>query len=455
MSMLSSIQPKKAKVNLADYAFRRDIETRLFMAHLSLTEVQVLKEIVHHSLKISIEQLAEEMDIEVEELLPILDRLSLTRLFKRQNMTLMVDKEIRKYFEVKMERFDSDFQPDLDFLQGILNKVPIHVLPLWYAIPRTSDNIFESIVERYFLTPKIYRQYLSELQFEDPVIGDIIKEVYAPPYFKVTAEELMHRFNLTHESLEEYLLLLEYHFVCCLSYQQVDGYWQEIVTPFSEWREYLQFEFQTRPQPIQEAVEKDQQVESQFIKDLITLLKASQSKGISLKDVKNLSLYHAQCDVLVNKLIQLEFVKQNSKGQIIATEKGKNWMNKPLFEQVAILANDPLNTLIGFETDPSLWVARNLRLVEKSLRRLAPYEWVTFSDFLRGCIAPIGDREPVTLKNRGKRWRYVLPTYNDQEKEFIHAVIVERLTELGIVETGSWQNHLCFCLTPFGHHFIQ
>ncbi len=71
-------------------------------------------------------------------------------------MTLFVDKDVRKYFEAKVEKFDEDFQPNLDFLQSILNKVSIHTLPLWYPIPRSTDNIFASIIETYFSTPKIY-----------------------------------------------------------------------------------------------------------------------------------------------------------------------------------------------------------------------------------------------------------------------------------------------------------
>lgn len=457
--MLSSslVPPRKAKISLADYPFHRDIEVRLLMAHLSITEIEVLREIIHHSLTISIEQLAEDLGIQVKVLLPILDKLNAIKLFKRQHMTLIVDKEMRKYFENKVEKFDEDFRPDFDFLQSILNKVPIHVLPLWYAIPRSSDNIFGSIIEKYFLTPKIYLQYLSELQFDNLILEAIIQEVYQSPDFMITADELMAKFDLTHECLEEHLLLLEYHFVCCLSYQRLENRWQEIITPFAEWREYLQFECQTKAQTVpQDSVEKHQQTEFEFIKDLTIVLQACQSKKILPKNVKNLVCSPFQYQILVNKLLQLEFAKQNATGQMIATERGKTWLLKPLFEQIAALANDPLNTLTSnIKEFSSLWNIRNLRLIEKSLRRLTPHEWVEFHHFLRGLTAPIGDKEPVTLKNKGKKWKYVLPTYTDQEKLFIQAVITERLTELGIIETGFARGNLCFCLTPFGHHFIQ
>ncbi len=455
--MLSSVPPlRKAKISLADYSFRRDIETRLLIAQLSVFEVEVMREIIHHSLKISIEQFAEDLGARVDLLLPILDKLSATKLFKRQNMVLIVDKEMRKYFEVKMGKFDENFRPDLEFLQSILNQVPIHILPLWYAIPRSSDNIFGSIIEKYFLTPKIYQQYLNELQFDHPIFKAIIQEVYQSPQFKVTTAALMAKFDLTHECLEEYLLLLEYHFVCCLSYQRIGDYWQEVVTPFAEWLDYLQFETQSQFRPIQGPIEKIEKTEFQFIKDLVTLLRACQSKKIFPKDVKDLhSCSPYQLQSLIRKLIQLEFVKQSTNHQIIATEKGQNWILKSIPEQVSALAQDPLNTPPNVEEFSTLWNIRNLHLVEKSLRRLAPNEWIEMQDFLQGVIVPIGDQEPVTLKNKGKKWKYVVPAYTDLEKQFIQVVILERLAELGVVETGLFHGRPCFCLTPFSNHFIH
>lgn len=452
MLSTNTLQQRKAKISLDDYPFRRDIETRLLMAQLSVTEVNVLREIIYHSLTISIEQLAEDTGLEIEELLPILDKLSATKLFKRQHKALIVDKEKRKYFEVKIEKFDENFRPDLEFLQSTLAKVPIHILPIWYAIPRSSDNIFESIIEKYFLTPKIYRQYLSDLQFDNPILKEIIQEVHQPPSFKVTVADLLVKFNLSHEVLEEYLLLLEYHFACCLSYERIEDRWLEVVTPFAEWHEYLQFEFQTKPQALLlKAIKKQQQIEFQFIKDLTTLLHACQSKKFSFKDIKNLDISFPS-DSLIKKLTQLQFIESPSSDYLVATKKGKSWMTKSILEQVTALVNDPLNISDQFS---SLWNVRNLRLVEKSLRRLIPYEWVEFESFLQGFIAPIGDKDSVTLKTKGKKWKYVLPIYTDYEKQFIQAVLIERLAELGVVETGLFEGKPCFCLTTFGSHFIQ
>ena len=70
------------------------------------------------------------------------------------------------------------FQPDMEFLQGLLKKVPIHCLPAWHAVPRTSNNIFESLVEKYLLSPQIFQRYLSELHFSHPVAISLMNDLF-------------------------------------------------------------------------------------------------------------------------------------------------------------------------------------------------------------------------------------------------------------------------------------
>lgn len=442
---------RKAKITLSDYSYQRDIENRVLLAQLSLFEVQVLQEILHHSLRFPIDQLAEILDTTVENLLPVLDKLSSIKLFKRQDLTLIVDKEMRKYFEFQIEKFDEDFKPDLDFLQSVLNQVPIHVLPTWYAIPRTSDNIFASIIEKYFLTPKIYRQYLQDLQFDDPILAVIMRDVYQAPQFKISSAELMAKHRLTREQFEEYLLLLEYHFVCFLSYDKQGDYWQEVITPLSEWHEYLLFEANTKPTPLQGTIESIP--ESGFIPDLNLILKACQNKKVLPQNIKKLQPEHK--DFRIQKALKLEYVNQDKKGEISITKKGSEWLALPIHEQIAVLFIDPLNKLFNSSEFEALEHLRNVRLIKKSLKRLNPREWIDFEQFMQGFIAPIGDKEPIILKNKGKKWSYVLPSYTPQEKQFITGVILEKFHELGFVNVGLHQGQPCFCLTSFGYQFIH
>lgn len=367
---------RKNKIVLSDYNYRRDIENRLLMSNLTVFEVEVLKEIVHHSLKFSISSLAEQVGVSTTTLKETLQKLGGTKLFRLDASTIHVDKEMRKYYEAQLEKFEEDFKPDLDFIQSLLNKVPIHILPVWYAIPRGADHIFSSIIEKCLLTPKVYKRYLEELQFDQPILKDIIRDVYTAPDFRVSSSELIKKYNLSRETFEEHLLLLEYSFVCYLSYSKEGDEWTEVVTPFYEWMEYLQFEKCSTPSSIE--AEKE--------------------------------------------------IKKNP------ASKAK--ISKKLSESI-------------------LYTPRNLHEVEKSLARVLQSGWVYTDDFLKGFTGAIGDKEPVTLKNRGKRWRYTLPIYNEEELDFIKRIIHERFFQQGFVSTGVHEGRNCFCVTHLGRISIH
>ena len=238
---MSVFTSRKNKITLSDYNYRQDIENRLFMADLSILEVDVLRGIMNGSLKTTLASLTDNLNITQKSLKPILEKLATSRLFKVQGDTIVVDKEMRKYYESQIIKFDDDFHPDLEYVQGLLNKVPIHALPLWFAIPRSSDNIFQSIMQKFLITPKTYERYLQDLNFEDPILIAIIKEIFSSPDYKVNSSTLIEKFNLSREQFEEYMLFLEFNLVSCISYSKTKDLWEEVVTPFHEWREYLLF----------------------------------------------------------------------------------------------------------------------------------------------------------------------------------------------------------------------
>ncbi|MFI5343006.1 MAG: hypothetical protein ACHQUC_02170 [Chlamydiales bacterium] len=448
----------KTQIALSDYSYRRDIEHRVLISHLTVFEVEVLKEILHETLIIPIDQLAQNLEVEQSKLLPILDSLSRIKLFKRKDQTLIVDKELRKYYESQMEKFETDFEPNLEFLQSLLSKVPVHALLVWYPIQRSSNNIFSSIIEQCLFTPKIYRQYLYELEFEDPILHFIKEDLYLSPDYKLCSKQIIAKYQLTREKFEEYLLLLEYHLVCCLTYNKIGDEWVEVVSPFSEWLEYLQFEANARPKKIQDqkSIKSPCSNEFGFLDDLTTIIKAWQKQASPIKQVKKLNLSdEIQFKALESKLNQLGYVKKGSKGaSVVPTEKGLIWATKPLQDKISSMAVDPLNLISGFEDSP-LWSVRNVRLIEKCLRSLKPLEWVYLDDFLKGVSAAIGDKEPIQLKKRGKKWKYSIPEYDANELEFIRKVIMERCFELGIVMIGQQKGRACLYLTPSGHQFIH
>ncbi len=218
--MLEIGATKKNKISLSDYNYRRDIENRLLMASFSTLDLAVLEEILFSPLQLPISKIAQALDESQKTLRPILEKLSQTGLLSLQGDIITVDKEMRKYFEVEAAKFDSDFKPDMDFLQHLLKKVPIHVLPTWYAIPRTSNNIFDSLMEKYFATPYLFQRYLHEVNLADATLTAIAHDVMRAPDFRIPAKDLMHKYDLSRTEFEEAMLLLEFHFICCLTFER-------------------------------------------------------------------------------------------------------------------------------------------------------------------------------------------------------------------------------------------
>lgn len=364
------LQNPKHKIDLADYNYITDVKTRLFLATLTSFEIEVLKEIANGSLKTSIDSLAETLEIDKKELIPVLEKLSHSRLFTCHYHTLVVDKAKRKYFETHLIKFQDDFEPNIEFLQNILNNIPLHLLLHWYAIPKTADHIFQSIIEKYLLTPKIYERYLSELTFDDSTLHAICQEVFTASDFLVKGKFLREKFQLSHEQFEKNILILEYNLVCFLSYQLVNGMWEEVVTPFSEWRDYLRFRHETDP-------------------------KTLKSGDIS------------PCYVEVDFHSSLHF-------------------------------ND-----------------RDVREVERSLKRVVGRGWIYYEEFLNGLTVDIGNTEGISLKNKGRRWKYVIPSYSEQELAFIQTTLLGHLSKAGFVSVGTYEGRICFSVTPFGRQALE
>lgn len=275
---------RKNKITLSDYDYRLDIENRLLMAQFSTVDLEVLEEILYSPLNIPLRKLAKSVDLEESALLPILQRLGQTGLLKVADEMVSINKEMRKYYEAQLVKFEDDFTPGMEFLQGLLKKAPIHVLPIWYSIPRTSNNIFDSLVEKYLLTPQIFQRYLLELNFGDPTLIGIIRDLLESRDFKLTAKETIEKYHLTREQFEEYLIHLEFNFVCCLGYHRVDGHWEEIITPFHEWREYLRFFRDTEAPTIKDTskIKRRRPHDFSFIQDMGTVLNLAKKQPIPL-----------------------------------------------------------------------------------------------------------------------------------------------------------------------------
>ncbi len=480
--MLELSTAKKNKINLADYNSAQDIQSRAILSDFSLFGLEVLEEILFSPLKTSVKKISRSIDCAESDLDAILAKLSTCALLERQGDVLIVDKERRKYFELQITRFEEGFKPDMEFLQTLLKQVPIHVLPIWYAIPRATNNIFESIVEKHLLTPQIYHRYLMELTFTDPVLSSILRDVLSSPELKVSSSDLIAKYNLARADFDEIMLQLEFHFICYVSYQREEDHWHEVVTPFHEWREYTLFLQDTEANSIEQEdhVFCHRPADFSFVQDMGVILTLSKQKPIALETAQGAShsplsptlarslahhiglesdspeeLRFAQEYIsrVIEKLLLVRLADRID-GKLYALENANDWLDLDLETRAIYLYRHPLNRLLNDALPLALCNERNIREAEKAVKRLLNKGWVYFDDFIQGALVPLNENSVVMLKKSGKQWKYTLPQYTDDERALIKATAFEWLFECGITTPGIHEGRDCITVTPFGRIFF-
>lgn len=432
---------KKNKVSLRDYPFQRDIDNRILMSELSTFEVDVLRELLNGSLHTTVEDLADTLQMEETRVAAALQKLGRTQLLGLHGGSVTVNKELRKYYESQIVKFDEDFEPGVDYLLGLLSKVPIHILPVWYSISKTTDNINTSIIEKYLLTPRVYLRYLEELLFDDPILHKIVKDVFNAPEYQITATELKARYSLSRERFEEYMLQLEFHFVCCLSYTRNDEQWSEVVTPFYEWREYLITLDKNLAKPIEDvdAIKRTHPEDFGFLIQMQSAV-AEVVKGKG-------AVISSALSTVMQQLLLIEFCD----GGWIPGSQAEAWLNMSEYDRAIAVYRLPIEADGAAGIDPAVYIDRNVRAAEKNVKAVLAAGWIYFDDFVRGVVTPLGDAEPITLKRIARnRWKYLFPSHTEQEVAVFRHSIFERLYQVGIVATGMHSNKACFCVTPFG-----
>jgi hypothetical protein len=442
--MPQTVLPKKNKIFLADYPYKRDIENRLFMANLSILEVKVLQEILNNSLRIPISELCDSLSCPEYLLQPIFDKFSLTGLVMRKNDSLFVDKELRKYYEFHIQKFDNDFEPDLFYLQGLLSKIPISLLPQWYTLPRTSDNIFSSLIEKYFTTPKHYEKYLNDLVFDDQCLNSIANDLFNSQDLTLTTDSIREKYSLSRERLEELILLLELHLVAVLSYKNNGSNWDGVITPFYEWKRYLAFNITHSPVPIKETdqITRTHPKDFGFLLDLQNLLKTFDTKNSQ-------SSYISDFHTLIDQAKILGFVEETANTTKLK-KSPEEFLRLAIQDQGILIYRQAISDFLSRTTCPLDYVERSFREIEKSLIKVFDKNWILYEDFIKGFTAHIGNAAPVTLKKVGSKWCYVLPSYHEKHLEFVELTIMKMLYYAGITATGTYKGKPCFSVTEFG-----
>jgi predicted transcriptional regulator len=461
---------RKIKINLSDYDYEKDIENRVLMAEFSDFDREVLEEILFSSLKISVKNFSKNMEKDEKSILPHLEKLSKTDLFELKDQTITVNKKLRKYFEFEILKLDNNFKPTIEFLQGLLKKIPIQILPIWYSIPRTSNSIFESIVEKYLITPQVFNRHLNDIKHKDPIIDGIITDVYNSKDLKIEAKVLKSKYNLSSLDFEKYMLILEFNFACCLSYNNINGFWREVVTPFYEWGEYLKFLFNTNPSSITKAdIKKASNSNFCFVEDMATILNMAKKTPLSIREnfllsdetVKELkgklkleNPDNEYISILIEKLCMLKFVEIRE-NKIYVLENSKKWVNLSNENKALKLYQHPLNQLSPTKYRSEIFSEKNIRNAEKSILRVLNSNWIYLNDFIKGITVAISDDQKIKLKQNGKNWRYTVPIYSEEQKNLIKAVVMDWLFEMGIVMKGTLKGRDCFKITAFGKKVFE
>jgi len=458
---------KRLKVNLKDYDYQKDIQNRLVIAHFSAFDLEVLEEIIYNPLKISLNKLVNSLSTTEEKLLSTVSKLQDVDLLTLEADTITVNKDMRKYYEFQLYKFDDNFKSDIEFLQNLLKKVPIHVLPVWYSIPRSSNSILSSIIDKFFKTPQLYQRYLLEIQESDDIFSKILAEVLNSPNQKVTAKQICEKFDLDKNEFEECMLLLEFCFACFLSYDKEDDEWIEVVTPLYELKEHIDHLCKTKiTKKIDETkVTTLRDDDFAFMKDIETLLSSIQKKPIPDKLHKEKTAEILNLDTsdenhlnyakrIFAKLTLIRFIDEKQ-GKWHFSSNASEWLDMNYENKALHYYRHPLNQLITYQGSSELCTEKNIREAEKSIKRVLTDGWVDFEDFIKGVTVSIGEQSCLKLECMGKNWSYKLPEYSQDEIDLIYASIFESLFEAGMVSVGWQDNKHVFKVTKFGKSLFE
>ncbi|MCF7806233.1 MAG: hypothetical protein K9M07_06665 [Simkaniaceae bacterium] len=472
-------QHRKNRVNLKDYDYEKDIQNRLVINHLNVQDLSVLEEILYNSIQFLIEDLEESLELNSQNVMESIQKLLPTELFTINGDEITVNKEVRKYFESQLVRFEDDFTPGLDFVQSLLKSIPIHILPNWYQVPKTSNNIFHSLVERYFLTPQLFERYLLDLEIDDHILRSMIDTVFSSPQLQLPAHELIARLNLTEQQFQEYMLVLEFSFVLFTKFEKVGSEYVQIVLPFHEWREYALFVRSTTPCPIKnnEEVQPYRMGEYAFSDDMAYVLELSRQSPLplvydhndsrwninpqqrellaeklgefGLKTREELEVFDSYTCNLIQKLLTLQLAEVDN-FHLKPTKAAGEWIRLNPEKRAFFTYKHPMNRIDNDRFSSHLNTERNIREIEKSISRIVDSGWIYFNDFMKGLVIPLSEESRIELRKTGKAWKYNTPDYTEEERSFISMTILEWLFESGIICTGMHNDQICFCTTQLG-----
>ena len=460
--MLELNAARKIKINLADYDFSNDIKNRIFISQLSFLDLVVLEELLYSPIKTSLSQFLKKTDLSSNppKILASLKKFSEINLLTFQDDEIIIDKNVRKYFEFQAPTFEEDFKPDLEFIQSSLKKAPIHVLPLWYALPKNSNSIFQAIVEKFLLTPILFSRHLEDTQQRNPLFKSLINDVYNSPSLELKAADLKSKYSLSDFEFHEVLLFLEFSFILCLSYRKTADGLEEIITPFEEWKIYLAFLKKNKPISIKKTheIKKDHASDFGFLEDLTIFLKKIEKKALfydiltlSQMAQKELELSTPPCTKLLPKALSLKLV-EIIKGKLKLTALGEEFLTLPVEKKGLALLEKPAKFLP--------FSRQEINIAAGAVSRALDQDWLYLDEFIQGIVTPLKEEQAIKLNRSGKKFTYELPSFSEEEQKLFSHAISNYLYEGGITATGkitldNGSYKKCFKVTDFGKTIFE
>lgn len=459
--LVINLKSYKNRVCLSDYNHETDLENRLLLNTLNHFELNVLEELLFSSITTSITRLSKELEIKENVLLVVLKKIEKTKLFKIDKEIIYFDKKMRKYFELEFARFEENFKFDLSFLNNLLHKVPIHILPIWYSIPKTSNNIFESIILKYFKTPSVYEKHLENFKSENEIYYQIIQKLYSTKNLEIKAKDLQEKCDLSDEAFLKHIIFLELNFICSVSYSKTDNGFEMMVNGLHEYKKYKNHLNKGLTNPIENTkkIIKKRNDNFAFVKDLSSILNILKNPLLDLEvknNIKsllstldpNILITSSYINSLIHKLKQVNYViEENDTLQI--TENGKKWNKFTLENKALHLYNDPKNIIDISDLDLNL-CEKSIREAEKSIISAIDAGWLFFDDFIKGLSSPITNNHQIVITHLKSFYNYSIPVYTKDEIKFFKKIIFQRLFEVGIIDVGSLDGKDCFSVTKFG-----
>lgn len=221
-------QFKKPAQIIQEEALRRERFSKLSSFHL-----EVLDTLSFFSIKVPLSQLAQELEVEELELLPVIKELESLEILHFSCPEITVEKKARKYLESRLDLIGSkSFSPQ--HLQMLWSLTPPEQLYSIYPQCNHSDTLINVVLERYFKTPRIYQSTIFEICHLNPDLKELYQALEASETGALPAEEFSH----------ELIVKAELALIAGLVYEESGSDSQkklkQKVVQISPWREYQQ-----------------------------------------------------------------------------------------------------------------------------------------------------------------------------------------------------------------------